>query len=288
MSELARELLALLGEAAPADLAAAIDAGLARVRARWPDAPPPGTDFIRHVVERARRQPDLAAALPRLRLDDAFLAWWAGGGDARAIAAFEAAHAALLDRLLARFHRLDADELRQQLRIKLFTGAPPRIFDYAGFGFLENWLKVLAARTFLDAARAAGRTRTDDVPDELLLELAAPGGHPGDAAARAEVVAAIKRALEVAILGLAGRERTFLRHVTVDGLTLDQVAATYQVHRVTVARALAAARAQLHTATRARVVAELGVAPERLASALRLLDSQIDLSLQRLFPEPTM
>jgi hypothetical protein len=56
----------------------------------------------------------------------------------------------------------------------------------------------------------------------------------------------------------------------------------------TVGRVLAAARQQLHTATRDRVLAELGVEPARLSSVLQLLDSQIDLSLQRLFPEPTL
>jgi hypothetical protein len=36
------------------------------------------------------------------------------------------------------------------------------------------------------------------------------------------------------------------------------------------------------------VIAELGIVPARLQSALQMLDSQIDLSLQRLFPEPTL
>lgn len=249
---------------------ALIDAGLAVARARWP-AFPDAAAFDAYLAERAAVQ----SSLERLRVEDLALAWWTTTGDARAIAAFEAAYREVIDRLLARFHRLDADELRQQLRIKLFSDG--RIRDYAGFGFLENWLKIVASRAFVDAARRV--QRTEELPDDL--EVA--GSDPRNAIERAEVLAAVKRALEKAIADLPGRERTFLRHVTVDGLTLDQIAATYQLHRVTVARALASAREQLYAATRGQVVAELGV-----TNPLHLLDSQIDLSLQRLFPEPTL
>lgn len=251
---------------------------LAAVRARWPDAPAPDATFGAYVLE--RKQPDLV----NLRVDDLFLAWWCSRSDSRAIAAFDAAHAVVLERLLHRFHRLDADELRQRLHVKLFVGDSPRIREYSGFGLLENWFKVIAARTFLDAARATARERTDPLPDDL--DIAGVAEDPRQLAQRAQVVAAVKRALDTAISGLPPRERTYLRHVIVDGLTQDQIAATYSVHRVTVARTLAAAREQLHEVTRGLVVAELGTS--NIASTLALLDSQLDLSLQRLFPEPTL
>ncbi len=292
VAELVRALLALVPseqrELLAGSLPTAIDTSVATARRRWPDLPADAPEFSDYLLERAREQIDLAAALPRLRVDDLLLAWWAGRNDSRAISAFEAAHADALDRLLRRFHRLDPDELRQALAIRLFVGtstARPRILDYSGFGFLENWFKITAARTFLDTARALGRERTDELSDEALFELASPRDDPRDAAERVQVVAAVKRMLERAIATLPARERTFLRHVTVDGLRLEQIAATYQVHRVTVARVLASARKQLQDATRALVIGELGTG---LASMLQLLDSQIDLSLQRLFPEPTL
>lgn len=271
------------------DLAERVAAATGAVRARWPEAPALDEAFVAYLRERAARQPDLTHALPRLRIEDLALAWWAGSGDSRAIAAFEAAHADDLRRLLARFHRLDPDELTQLLRIKLFIGsdtAPPRIREYSGFGFLQNWFKVIAVRTFLDAARSKRRERTDELGDEQLLALVEDDDDPREAAQRAEVVGAVKRALAAAIAELPPRERTFLRHVTVDGLTLEQIAATYELHRVTVARTLAAARKQLHEATRELVVAELGIAPDALDSAIRDLDSQIDLSLRRVFRDP--
>ncbi len=255
---------------------------LARAAARWPPAQPDAS-FVAYVAERA-----IGQELARLRIEDLVLAWWASTGSSAAIAAFEAAHAGALAKLVQRFHRLDADELKQVLRIKLFAGDAPRIREYSGFGFLENWFKIIAARTFLDVARSRARERIDDVGDKLLEGIVAPGADPRDAAARAELVATVKTALEAAIAELPARERTFLRHVMVDGLTLEQIASTYQLHRVTVARALGTARQRLHDATRALVLAKLGIPAERLASMLQLIDTQIHLSLQRLFPDPTL
>ena len=271
----ARSVIARLARDLGLD-ASELEARLAAARARWPTAPAPDADFVAYVLE--RKQADNT----KLRIEDLFLAWWCSTSDSRAIAAFDAAHADVLDRLLHRFHRLDADELRQRLHVKLFVGDTARIREYAGMGFLENWFKVIAARTFLDTARATGREPVDPLPDDF--DAAGASDDPRQAAVRAQVVAAVKRALDAAISALPPRERTYLRHVIVDGLTQDQIATTYGAHRVTVARTLAAAREQLHSATRDLVIAELG----SIASTLALLDSQLDLSLQRLFPEPTL
>lgn len=272
------------------DLAERVAVAAPAIRARWPALPSLDDAFVAYLRDRAKRQPDLGVALPRLRVEDLALAWWASTGDSAAIAAFEAAHADDLAKLLRRFHRLDPDELTQLLRIKLFIGsetARPRILEYSGFGFLQNWYKVIAVRTFLDAARSKRRERTDELADEQMLALVDRDDDPREAAQRAEVLGAIKRALAAAIAELPARERTFLRHVTVDGLTLEQIATTYELHRVTVARTLASARKQLHEATRELVIAELGIAPDGLESAIRELDSQIDLSLRRVFRDPT-
>jgi RNA polymerase sigma-70 factor (ECF subfamily) len=274
-------------EAIAAGLEARLDAGVVAIRERWPDGPALDAGFAAHLGERIAKQADLAAAVPRLRLDDLYLAWWAGSGDARGVAAFEAAFADDLRRLVARFHRLPADELRQRLRIKLFVGGAPHIASYSGFGFLQNWLKVTAARAFVDVARGdAGRPDEEELDERELLGLATPAGDPRDAHQKAELTSAVKRAFAGAVAALAPRERTFLRHAMVDHLTLDQIAATYQVHRATVARALAAAREQLLSGTRAGVIAILGIAPDELASAIKELDSRLELSLSRVLRDP--
>src|SRR5689334_6604300 len=280
---------AALGDRVAAATAAGLDevitTGVAAIRVRWPHAPDPDDAFGDHVGARLAQQADVAAAVARLRLEDLFLAWWAGTGDGAGIAAFEAEFAEDVARLVARFHKLPADDLRQRLRIKLFVGTPttpPRVRDYSGLGVLQGWLRVTAARAFVDAARADMRLRYEaDLDERDLVALTAAGGTPRDHQQRAELTAAIKSAFAAAVAELAPRERTFLRHATVDGLTLDQIAATYAVHRATVARTLKSARERLLAETRAGVVAALGIDPEQLTSALALLDSKLDLSLSR-------
>jgi RNA polymerase sigma-70 factor len=284
--ELVAELARLPGGAASDELVQRMRDAVRAARERWPDVPDLDAGFVAYVVERARRQDDLETALARLQLDDLALAWWCTTGDSRAVAAFEAAHAEDLRRLLVRFHRLDADELRQRLRVKLFLGSDtsqPRIRDYAGFGLLQNWFRVVATRVFLDAAREHNRSRSDELPDEMLAALIDPRASPQASALRAQVIAAIKTALASALGSLPPRERTFLRHVLIDHLTLEQIATTYDIHRVSVSRIVGAARAKLREQARAAAIAELGIGPHSLASAIRELESDLDVSLTALF-----
>ncbi|HEV7559676.1 MAG TPA: sigma-70 family RNA polymerase sigma factor [Kofleriaceae bacterium] len=290
MVDLVPAVASALGVAVDDALATQLTMGVQAARERWPELPAPDDAFVAYLVDRARQQADLASALPRLRIDDLLLAWWASGGTSEAIAAFEATFASDLDALLRRFRSLDADELRQQLRVKLFIGSadtPPRIGVYTGFGFLQNWYRVVASRTFLDIARGNRRQRTDDLPDALLAQLADLRADPEAHAHQAEVLAALKRAFASALAELPRRDRTFLRHVVIDQLTTLQIAAMYGVHRVTVSRALSAAHAQIRQLARQTVLAELAISEQQLASAIRVLDSQLELSLGRLFAELT-
>lgn len=245
-----------------------LDPQVAAARERWPSGPAP--DAALHVQVAAQPQ----------RGEDLYLAWWAGTGDPAAIAAFEAAFDDDLRAVTARFKELPADELRQHLRIKLFVGtskSPPKIRDYAGSGSLRSWLRVTAVRSFVDLVRAARARRDLALDDAELIALATPGHH----VMRAELAAQVKAAFAAAVAGLEARQRVFLRHAYLDHDTLDQIAARYAVHRTTVARTLAAARTQLIAGTRAALAGALGVDAEDLASAIRMLDSQIDLSLSR-------
>ena len=290
MVDLAQAVASALDVPADDALTTRLTAGVATARERWPDLPAPDASFVTYLVDRARQQADLASALPRLRVDDLLLAWWTSQGTSQAIAAFEATFAPDLEALLRRFRGLDAEELRQQLRVKLFfggAGTAARILVYSGFGFLQNWYRVVASRTFLDIARGNQRQRTDDLPDAMLAQLVDLRADPAAHAHKAEVIAALKRAFGSALAELPRRDRTFLRHVVLDQLTTLQIAAMYGVHRVTVSRVLSAAHAQIRQTARDTVLAELAISEDQLASAIRVLDSQLELSLDRLFAELT-
>jgi RNA polymerase sigma-70 factor, ECF subfamily len=274
-----------LQAALDAGLAERLEQGLTAAAERWPAAPAADERFAEYLAVRLAQQASVSEAVRRLRVEDLFLAWWTGSGDGAAIAAFEEVFADDIARLVARFAKLPADELRQRLRIKLFVGtatAGPRIGDYSGLGVLQGWLRVTAARAFVDAARSELQGRYAAELDDLdLLALAAPGGNPADRHERAELGAVLKQAFAAAVARLAPRERTFLRYASVEGLTLDQIATTYQIHRATVARILKAARERLLVETRASLVEALGISPDEIGGAMAALDSKFELSLAR-------
>jgi len=265
---------------------------LATARAKWPSATVSDDAFAAALGQRVAAQRDPATALSRLRVDDLLLAQWCVTGDPRAISAFEREHRADLDAVLARFRRLavPADELRQALRIKLFVGSPeraPRIADYSGFGFLQNWLRVTALRALVDIARSERARKLEELLDEeVLLGVATPQSDLSGRYTRAELGHAIKQAFARAVAALPPRGRNFLRHVHVDQLTLDQIAGLYGIHRATVARTLAAAREELVTATRRELGELLGLPDAELDSMVRSADSRIDLSLSRVLVAP--
>ena len=273
MSELVAELRAR-GVEVSAALASELAAALEDARARWPHGPAPDARFAAYLAERI----DGAHAPPV----DLYLAWWCTTGDAGAIAAFEAAYDDDLRLATARFSDVPADELRQLLRIKLFVGAGgagPKIHDYAGRGALRSWVRVIAVRAFVDVIRATHAERYEQELDAAeLIGLSDPEGRR----IGAELAAAVKAAFARAVAALAPRQRVFLRHAYVDRHSLDQIASTYGLHRTTVARTLTGARQQLIEATRAGVVAALGIDPDELSSVIRALDSGLELSLSRI------
>ena len=254
-------------------------AELAVALQRWPSMPL--DEAMRaELAHKLNESTDLGRLLPKFRIADLALATWAGRSDPAGIAAFEAAHADVLTRLERRFHRLPTDELRQQLRIKLFVD-PARVRAYSGFGYLENWFKVTAVRVHLDFARGDARQRiARDIDQDELLDLPSPATDPELAKLRGEVGSAVKEAFATAVTTLSPRERNFLRHAHVEGSTHEQIAKTYGVNRATVTRVLAAARQTLLERMREALIAK-GVAGDRLDSLVHHLDSRIDLSLSR-------
>jgi RNA polymerase sigma-70 factor, ECF subfamily len=271
----------LASATARAALVAAIEHGLDEAREAWPAGPEPDAELGAYLAERLEGD-----APPHVA--DLYLAWWAQR-DSDGAAAFEARYGRDIERVVQRFPRLDADELRQLLRVKLFVG-PSKLAEYTGRGALHSWLRVVASRTFVDAARAAARDLPlrEDVDDPLLA--IADGAFDVPRALDRHVLRdAIRRAFARAVAALRERERTFLRLCTNEGLTLEQVAAAYHVGRATVARDLASARAHLREQTRRELEAILELAPTELDSVIRGLDSNLELSLARVLgpPAPT-
>jgi RNA polymerase sigma-70 factor (ECF subfamily) len=91
-----------------------------------------------------------------------------------------------------------------------------------------------------------------------------------------------KDAFAQAMRELDEDEQRALRYAVVEGMSIDDIARLERVHRATAARSVARARARLAELTRAILQERLAVDTQQLDSILRLVPSQVDVSVRRL------
>jgi RNA polymerase sigma-70 factor (ECF subfamily) len=91
-----------------------------------------------------------------------------------------------------------------------------------------------------------------------------------------------KRAFQAAVAELPARDRGVLRAMIIDDRTINEIAAVYGVHRVTASRWVSEIRHALLSGTRAHLRRQLALDESSLDSAVRLIDTNLELSLYRL------
>src|SRR5262249_37580505 len=129
---------------------------------------------------------------------------------------------------------------------------------------------------------ARERDRAHDDDHELANELASTSDTELEylrRVYRGEVTTALRKAL----FSLEVRQQNVLRHYFLDRLRIDQIARIHVVHRATAARWLEAAKAQLIRRARRALETQLDVGTGGFDSVVRLLQSQMHVSLQRIF-----
>jgi RNA polymerase sigma-70 factor (ECF subfamily) len=131
-----------------------------------------------------------------------------------------------------------ADEVRQELRDKLFTSpdGEPKIAEYTGRGALGGWVRVSALRIALNLRRSAKRAAAVNERAASMEEALMSGSSPELAYLKERYRAVFTEALEAAVASLSDRDRALLRLYHVDGLSLEAMAALYRVHLSTVSR----------------------------------------------------
>lgn len=234
---------------------------------------------------RARRPAELAlpALLATYCLDDLFLVCGCLAGEAAAVAAFERELAPLIDRAVASFGAEAAKEVRQGLSTSLLVdhrGRGPLLQEYRGEGALRRWLRVVAVREATRLYHAALREGPSE--DEALFDSLVGPGDAGAELVGRDAARRFRRAFSAALAELPARERTALRLHVVDGLTIDQIAPAFEVHRATVARWIGAARDTALEQTRRHLMRELALGASEVDSLIRAAQSRVDLSLERL------
>ena len=205
-------------------------------------------------------------------------------GDPGAIATFEREHFGVIDDV-ARRGRMDADELKQVVRERLFVAPPggaPRVATFAGTGSLAGWVRVLATRAMIDAQRSEGARPDQPSGDDALVDAATPGIDPELSFLKDRYREHFRAAFRESLTALTPRERNLLRHRYLDGVEVGALATIYGLHRVSASRTLTRIRETLLAHVRAGMMARLGVDAGELDSIMGLIGSQLESSLSGL------
>jgi RNA polymerase sigma-70 factor (ECF subfamily) len=265
-------------------LAEAIQTAIDDARAAWPGVAVGSDDFVAFLATKLGDEPP-ARDLARLRVGDLYLAYACGRGDRAALDAFHAAFSPVIERAL-RSRRMDHDrilEVGQRLREKLFVshvGAAPRIFEFGGRAPLASWLRVAAVRTALHEIEKERRHQHEG--DSLIVGVAAEAANPELALLKRRYAAEFRSSVDDALSTLETRDVNLLRQHYVDDLAMESMAKLYGVHRITIVRWVGRARELLVERTRQAMLARMGGNQADVDSVLRLIQSELDLSLRGL------
>lgn len=252
-------------------------------RDRWPTIELSPAHYGAALGERLRDDVPLGA----LRRDDVYLVAALLQGNPQAVEIFERAFGAEIDRGLRRLDPQRVDDLRQAVRQRLLVGdteRPPKLQSYGGRGELLRWLRVTVVRMRADVARRRRREpdTSSDALGSRISRAMSPSTDPEYRYLKDHYGAQLRTAFEGAVQQLDPKQRNLLRQNLLGGLSATQMAGLYNVDRSTTKRWLAQAREQLWAHTRRGVMQQLRVSRDEFESIVRLVQSELDLSIPRL------
>jgi RNA polymerase sigma-70 factor (ECF subfamily) len=271
-------------------LAAALRSALEAARSTWPSLDVDSVAWARHLGRQEAQATTGAHGPPPATASDLYLAFACGSGDSDAIAALERRHFGDVRLALASagLAPSEVDEVLQQLRERLFVasgGMPPRILTYLGRGPLAGWLRVAAVRLAVGQHRSA-RVRPEAADEADLERLAPARTEPEAAYLRARYRVQYERALKQALDSLTPQQRNLMRLHYVEGIGVEKLGRLNQVHASTASRWIAQARTILLRETERIVRASLSMSEAGFESLLRVVRSDLHLSLAQFLPAP--
>ncbi|CAN5241875.1 hypothetical protein BH11MYX1_BH11MYX1_55570 [soil metagenome] len=180
------------------------------------------------------------------------------------------------------------DEGVQKLRTNLLVGdnGSPKLAAYSGRGPLRAWIGVAAARTALMMRRTRQRQRevSSENDDWSRALVAISTNDPELELLKRQYSEAFAAAFHDSVALLEPRLRTVMRMSFVEGLSIDDIGATYAVHRATAARWIQRACEELFEQTRKLLTDRLALTPTELDRMTSLMRSQLDVSVSQLLP----
>lgn len=261
--------------------------------ATWPDITIAPEHFARELARRLGAPATVEAvmtALAQARGSDVYLAIACCAGDSAAINRLDEIVGRELQRAAIKL-RASPDqtvEIHAELRRILLVDEHERgaaLREYAGRGDLRGYVRVMATRALI---RAINRARREVVIDDAeFFDRVAPRSDPELGMLRTRYRETVDAGLRAALERLDDRSRALLRYQLIDGWSIDQVGKLYGVHRATAARWLAEARHVLGETIRAELAERLQIATDEVDSVVRLVQSRVDMSLDRLLGPET-
>lgn len=220
-----------------------------------------------------------------LNVGDLLLAWASLRQDPVASRELERRLGAVARPILARYgDEHFADEVIQDVRERLLVGARPKLGAYGGRGALVQYLKAVVSSAAIDRVRRKRPASPGDDPDAELMRLASgERGQESQLFQRAGK-AEFSRAFKEALAALGPEDRTLLRMKYVDGLAVEEIGRSFQVHRTTAMRWLERIQRDILQGTRDRLKASLGVGEKELDSLLRELELSFSERISRMLP----
>ncbi|MDC0668117.1 sigma-70 family RNA polymerase sigma factor [Nannocystis radixulma] len=270
------------------DLAAALTRAVARGAAAWPALEVEVAVFRAYLVARLPAEGDPLAALEAMAIEDLYLACACVAGERRAIAAFTERFVRVSVAAAARSRRDGpaADDMVQLVLEKLLAPRgelPPRLAEFVGQGGLRAWVRVTVVRAGIDLERTQARRIVPDTSEPAAnLEAVATTTDPELDYLKRHYRDEFRQAFAAALAELDPRSRNALRHHLIDRLSIDQIGALYNVHRATAARWISRSREALLAGTREQLRGRLQLSEGEYASIMRLIDSMLEISVQRL------
>jgi RNA polymerase sigma-70 factor (ECF subfamily) len=271
-------------EAQAAALTSALETHWREACEAWPGITVTSERFASELGRRSGREASLES-LTRACASDVYLAIACADRDQAAIERFEEAYLREVEFAATKLRATpdQAAEVKAHLRRVLFVDEPSRpaaTREFSGRGNLRAYVRVMATR---DLIRAVNRGRRETpMPDDDIIDRLAPHHDPELSILRAQYRDVVDEAIRAAVAGLDDRTRALLRYQLVDGWTVDQVGKLYGVHRATAARWIAAAREAVGDQIRTELAKRLSIDKEEVASLIRLVQSRVDVSLDRL------
>jgi RNA polymerase sigma-70 factor (ECF subfamily) len=269
--------------ASSSDLDEVLTAQYRTAAATWSTFELPREHYLAALAKRVAARADEPAerVVRDMPAGDLYLVAACEAGDPLALAAFRDAHLPALVQALAKLGMppTQIDDEIQHVLVMVLVGEqrPPQLGEFRGRGTLRSWLRTIAVRT---GRRALGLAASSN--EQELEDLPAAVGDPELELLRARYREEVRRAFAAGFAGLGERERNVLKQYYLDGLTIDQLAALYQVNRATTARWVAGARLALVAGTRTQLIEQFGIAAAEVDSIIRLVRSQLDISVREI------